>query len=338
MKKLVILEGIAKLHSRQIRAFFAGFGFLAKCLWPKGYVTLRETEPTKKSSNLSREASFAIPSLFISLFTLMNGFISAIHAEDAIQPNSLIHSGWKTFSQSGEEGVINEMLRRIGIENGFFVEFGASDGVFYSNTRFLAEKGWKGAFIESNPDLADRLRENCKNLPGVTPILEFVSPGRPTDQGRTLDAIADHYFPNEEIDVLSIDIDGFDYLVLKNLERKPKIICLESSGYWHPLFEERVPDEVASQYVGQPLSVVYEIARNQGYEPVCFLVVNLFLVRRDYYHLFANIKNDPVSLWTDSWIYLGKNQPSDQLFIKNYRESTETIRAYDRFPTELTYQ
>ncbi len=57
------LEGIAKLHSSQIRAFFVGFGFLAKCLWPIGHVTLRETEPTKKSSNSARKASFAIPSL-----------------------------------------------------------------------------------------------------------------------------------------------------------------------------------------------------------------------------------------------------------------------------------
>jgi hypothetical protein len=46
----------------QIRAFFVGFGFLAKRLWPIGYVALRKTEPTKKSSNLTREASFAIPS------------------------------------------------------------------------------------------------------------------------------------------------------------------------------------------------------------------------------------------------------------------------------------
>ena len=35
----------------------------AKCLWPRGYVTLQKIKPTKKSSNFAREASFAIPSI-----------------------------------------------------------------------------------------------------------------------------------------------------------------------------------------------------------------------------------------------------------------------------------
>jgi len=46
----------------QIRAFLAGFGFLANRLWSIEYVNLRETNPAKKSSNLTSEASFAIPS------------------------------------------------------------------------------------------------------------------------------------------------------------------------------------------------------------------------------------------------------------------------------------
>ncbi len=46
----------------QIRPFSAGFEFLAKRLWPKGYVALREIEPAKKSSNLTLKANFAITS------------------------------------------------------------------------------------------------------------------------------------------------------------------------------------------------------------------------------------------------------------------------------------
>jgi hypothetical protein len=55
-------RGLQNSIQSQIRAFFVGFGFLAKRLWPIGYVALRKTGPTKKSSNLTREASFAIPS------------------------------------------------------------------------------------------------------------------------------------------------------------------------------------------------------------------------------------------------------------------------------------
>jgi len=55
-------EGIAKLHSEPNLCFFRWIRFFAKCLWPRGYVTLQKIEPTKKSSNFAREASFAIPS------------------------------------------------------------------------------------------------------------------------------------------------------------------------------------------------------------------------------------------------------------------------------------
>jgi len=62
-KALESLEAIAKLHSEPNLCFFRWLRFFAKCLWPRGYVTLQKIEPTKKSSNFAREASFAIPSL-----------------------------------------------------------------------------------------------------------------------------------------------------------------------------------------------------------------------------------------------------------------------------------
>lgn len=43
--------------------FGAGFGFFANRLWPLGYVDLRETEPTPKSSNLGSKANIAIVSI-----------------------------------------------------------------------------------------------------------------------------------------------------------------------------------------------------------------------------------------------------------------------------------
>ena len=66
-----IKRGIAKLHSAPNPRFFRWIRFFAKCLWPKGYVTLQKIEPTKKSSNLAREASFAIPSKAIFIFFLI---------------------------------------------------------------------------------------------------------------------------------------------------------------------------------------------------------------------------------------------------------------------------
>lgn len=62
-KFALILEDITKFIWAKIRARFAGFGFFANCLRPKGYVSLRKTKPALRSSNFSLKASFAISSL-----------------------------------------------------------------------------------------------------------------------------------------------------------------------------------------------------------------------------------------------------------------------------------
>lgn len=54
--------------------------------------------------------------------------------------------------------------------NGFFVEVGAFDGVFASNTWGLAEKGWSGLLIEPIPDFAEKCRLNHKAHPKVTVV------------------------------------------------------------------------------------------------------------------------------------------------------------------------
>ena len=42
-----------------------------------------------------------------------------------------------TYSQNGEDGILGALLSRIGLEKGYFVEFGAWDGVHWSNTYAL---------------------------------------------------------------------------------------------------------------------------------------------------------------------------------------------------------
>ena len=54
----------------------------------------------------------------------------------------------KVFSQNGEDGVIDALVRAIGVESKFFVEFGVEDGL-NPTQRLLAEVfEWAGLFIE----------------------------------------------------------------------------------------------------------------------------------------------------------------------------------------------
>lgn len=263
-----------------------------------------------------------------SLILLISCF-NTISPITSIQSNSLLKYGWSKYSQRGEEGILKEILRRLDIKNGFFVEFGASDGIQLSNTRFLFEKQWKGAYIEADKNLFKQLVQNYKGFPRIICINELVTWNSSKHTGKTFDEIADLYFPNEEIDFLSIDIDGADYLILENLKRKPKILCVEGGFSWNPLLATRVPDEVAFQNLQQPLTVMFNIAKRQGYIPICF-TQNTFFIRQDLYKPFADIKNDPLNLWFDAWHYWKKHYPDEREWLANFRKTNPLIRTYDK--------
>lgn len=56
-----------------------------------------------------------------------------------------------TYSQFGEDGILKEVFKRLKVDDPWCVEFGAWDGVAFSNTRSLIEKGWNAVLIELNP-------------------------------------------------------------------------------------------------------------------------------------------------------------------------------------------
>lgn len=67
---------------------------------------------------------------------------------------SLMQYARNLYSQNGEDGILDEVFKRLGISRGTFVEFGVGNGVDLSNTLRLAEHGWCGVWIESNMESA----------------------------------------------------------------------------------------------------------------------------------------------------------------------------------------
>ena len=54
----------------------------------------------------------------------------------------------KDYSQHGESTVINKIVEKIGTLNKYGVEFGASDGYWFSNLRMFLDSGWVGLQME----------------------------------------------------------------------------------------------------------------------------------------------------------------------------------------------
>lgn len=64
------------------------------------------------------------------------------------------------YSQRGEQGIIAGIVAEAMMGRpGRFVDIGANDGVAFSNTRALAEQGWRGLHIEPDPRACAALRQ-----------------------------------------------------------------------------------------------------------------------------------------------------------------------------------
>ena len=142
-------------------------------------------------------------------------------------------------SQVGQDEWVHSMLRSK--RNGFFVELGACDGLYLSNTLFFERSmGWKGVLIEPNDNYFAQLQRNrtchtCNDLvfskegervqfahdDAVSAIInQDMGPWTRTSNvtiktTNTLGNILDRYGAPSVIDYLSLDVEGQEYEILK---------------------------------------------------------------------------------------------------------------------------
>src|SRR5436309_13168724 len=77
-----------------------------------------------------------------------------------VAPGNLREAEFSTFSQFGEDGIIQHLIRHVPIENDVFVEFGVAD-YKESNTRFLLyNDNWRGLVIDGGTTHIDFLRDS----------------------------------------------------------------------------------------------------------------------------------------------------------------------------------
>ncbi|MEI6494514.1 MAG: hypothetical protein WCO03_00440 [bacterium] len=183
------------------------------------------------------------------------------------------------FSQNGEDGVIEKIFELLGqTEPGICCEFGAWDGLHLSNVRTLIQKGWTAVMIEGEQERLNQLKVNYQDNPNVFPINEFVG----TRENSLSSIFRRHQLEDylDQLDFLSIDIDGLDYEIFETLDIKPKLICIEINAAHSPGQTMALDRELAKDNIGQPFSVFMRIAEKQGYELICY-TGNAFFVRKD---------------------------------------------------------
>jgi len=111
----------------------------------------------------------------------------------------------KIYSQFGEDGIINEILNRIGGNNldKWCVEFGARDGISDSNTyNLIKNNNYKAILIEGDKKYYKKL---CKNFISdeIVKLNKFVD----FEGNNSLEKILQSTKIPKNFDILSIDID-----------------------------------------------------------------------------------------------------------------------------------
>jgi FkbM family methyltransferase len=170
------------------------------------------------------------------------------------------------YSQFGEDKILFDVFQKK--SSGVCVEVGANNGVNDSNTFFFEKIGWKCILVEPNPILCEQIRKfrdalifECavSNLSGIKTLhvvgsdasengMSTISTNKEDHdrfktlgltsytlqvQTMTLNEILTSASINNNIDFISIDVEGHEYEVLQgfSLERwKPVIMLVEDNS------------------------------------------------------------------------------------------------------------
>jgi hypothetical protein len=184
----------------------------------------------------------------------------------------LLSKAANLFSQNGEDGIIEAIFSIVGVTNQLCCEFGAWDGVHLSNTRRLLLNGWRGVLIEPVPERFARLKRTYRDLGRVICVNGAVN-----DAESTIGAVLDAVGVRDELDFLSIDIDGEDYYMLRNMNIRPGLVCIEVNAGHNVDGSGLVPRSVAARNIGQPLWAFVELALQLGYRLICYTGNAFFL-------------------------------------------------------------
>jgi hypothetical protein len=220
----------------------------------------------------------------------------------------------KVFSQNGEDGIIWEILHRVGAETQYFVEFGVESGEQCNCRRLAIQENWRGLFIEANKADFEKLGKLYGQYKNVQCLNDFVT-------SSNIQSILESNKVPRHLDLLSIDVDGNDYWIWAAIkEWQPRLVVIEYNSTVPPSKKWVMKEDLKhkwdrTNYFGASLASLTALGRTKGYTLVATdsMGINAFFVRHD---LVADDKFlDPVV----HYHYSPMNHPScpDGLPIRN---------------------
>lgn len=200
-------------------------------------------------------------------------------------PENIALAGFKVYSQTDEDGIIQEIFDRIGTSH-TFLEIGVQTGV-ECNTLYLLLKGWKGTWVEGSPSYVKQI---TAALDGTEFPSRFQALNSFVTRGNIVSIYdrAARFIGAENVDFFSLDIDGNDIHILRELlssGARPRVVCVEYHGKYPPplSIESAYADDHVwdgSDYMGSSLQAFVDMVGEFGYRLVTCNIpgINAFFV------------------------------------------------------------
>lgn len=187
------------------------------------------------------------------------------------------------YTQFGEWGILSAIFERIGTNNKYCLEVGASDGLLFSNTRGFIEQGWRAILIEQDVALFERLNSLYRDWQYKDHVTCLQGRVEPTGS-LTLDGYLSTCDAPKDIDLVVIDIDGGDYHIFNSLlSHRPRVIVCE----YDPAAASNFIPEIVNDCRQAGLSAVATLGVGRYYWPVAITQTNVIFVQQELAHLLA---------------------------------------------------
>jgi len=246
-------------------------------------------------------------------------------AEKAADLRALTPYGFTAYSQTDEDGIFQEIFRRIGTTNRTLIDFGCAEGV-ENNTTYLILTGWRGLWMDGDPAGIRKCRQDFRRqIEAGRLLLKQAFITRENING----LIREAGLP-EEIDILSIDIDGNDYWVWEAIDCvSPRVVAIEYNATFRPpaqvvqVYEPQYRPNYSNSY-GASLKALECLGARKGYSLAgcSFSGVNAFFVRND---LVKDLFSPP---FTAEHHY---REAHYDAFVRGYSRHRKAIGSYEVF-------
>jgi hypothetical protein len=218
---------------------------------------------------------------------------------------------FRAFSQFGDDGVIQHLIRHIPIETDTFVEFG-TESYEESNTRFLLQKdNWRGYILDLDSSPSQFFQERLLHIRHSIDFKQaFITR---ENINELLQPVAG------DIGLMSIDIDGMDYWVWEAIDvASPRIVIAEYQSHFGPELPltpaysstfSRFKNHYTGLCCGASLAAMERLGKKKGYDLIGTAGwQNAYFVRQDVRGSL------PVRTAKESWVEVRFRDSRDKDF------------------------